>query len=159
MNNSRKLLLVEFWISLFICFCTIILFENALLPSGGWVDNKVQEYYVAIVMELLTITLIPLSLRLFKFGFVKRQLSSSPTHALGTWGSMRLCMLILPMMVNCWLYYMFVNVTFGYMGIIGVLCLCFVYPSKDRCQMEISDNTKQEATKDTANDTSCNTGK
>jgi hypothetical protein len=26
-----------------------------------------------------------------------------------------------------------------YMGIIGVLCLCFVYPSKDRCQMETSE--------------------
>ncbi len=138
MNNSRKLLLVEFWMPLFICLCIIILFENDILLSGGWTENKVQEYYVAIAMELLTIILIPLSLRLFKFGFVKRQLSSSPIHALGVWGSLRLSMLVVPMMVNCWLYYMFMNVAFGYMGIIGVLCLCFVYPSKDRCQMETS---------------------
>lgn len=138
MNNSRKLLLVEFWIPIFICSCIIILFENDLLPSGGWLDNKVQEYYVAIAMELITIILIPLSLRLFKFGLVKRQLLSIPTHALVTWGTVRLCMLTLPMMVNCWLYYMFMNVAFGYMGIIGILCLCFVYPSKDRCQLETS---------------------
>ncbi len=159
MNISRKLLLVEFWIPLFICFCTTILFENDLLPSGGWLDNKVQEYYVAIVMELLTIITIPLSLRLFKFGFVKRQLLSSPVHALGTWGSLRLCMLTVPMMVNCGLYYMYMNVAFGYMAIIGALCLCFVYPSKDRCQLETSDNTKQDATEDTTNDTSYNPGK
>lgn len=138
MNNSRKLLLVEFWIPIFICSCIIILFENDLLPSGGWLENKVQEYYVAMAMELITIILIPLSLRLFKFRFVKRQLLSIPTQALGTWGTVRLCMLTLPMMVNCWLYYMFMNVAFGYMGIIGILCLCFVYPSKDRCQLETS---------------------
>lgn len=159
MNNSRKLLLVEFWIPLFICFCIIILFEGDLLLSGGWLENKVQEYYVAIVMELLTIVLIPLSLRLFKFSFVKRQLSSSPTHALGVWGTLRLCMLTVPMLVNCWLYYMFMNVAFGYMGIIGALCLCFVYPSKDRCQLETSDNTKQETTEGAANNTSNNPGK
>ncbi|HCC87139.1 MAG TPA: hypothetical protein DEQ17_02590 [Prevotella sp.] len=138
MSNSRKLLLVEFWIPVFICFCVIILFENDLLLSGGWLENKVQEYYVAIVMELLTIMMIPLSLRLFKFGIVRRQLLLSPIHSLVTWGTLRLCMLAVPMMVNCWLYYMFMNVAFGYMGIICVLCLCFVYPSKARCQMEAS---------------------
>ena len=47
---------------------------------------------------------------------------------------------------------MYMNVAFGYMAIIGALCLCFVYPSKDRCQLETSDNTKQDATEDTAND-------
>ncbi len=159
MDNSRKLLLVEFWIPLLISFCIIILFENDVLSSGSWIDNKVLEYYIAIAMELLTIVMIPLSLRLFKFGFVKQQLLSDPASALSTWGTVRLCMLTVPMMINCWLYYMFLNVAFGYMGIIGVLCLCFVYPSKDRCQLETSDNTNQKAAEDKANDTSYNSGK
>ena len=28
------------------------------------------------------------------------------------------------------------NVAFGYMGIIGLLCLVFVFPSKTRCESE-----------------------
>ena len=63
MNNSRKLLLVEFWIPIFICFSIIILFENDLLLTGSWIENKVPEYYVAMAMELITIILIPLSRR------------------------------------------------------------------------------------------------
>lgn len=135
-NNLRKMLLLEFWIPVLNCLCIIILYENDLLLSGSWHDNKIDEYYVAIVMELITICLIPLSLRLFKFRIVKQDLQTSEGQMLWKWGSVRLLMLTLPMMVNCWLYYQFMNVAFGYMGIIGLLSLCFVYPSKARCSQE-----------------------
>ena len=94
-------------------------------------------------MELITICLIPISLRLFKFHVVKRAFQSSAEAALRKWGSVRLLMLTLPMLVNCWLYYQFMNVAFGYMGIIGLLSLCFVYPSKARCNQETSDQAEE----------------
>lgn len=76
-HNLRRLLLLEFWIPVLICLCIIILYENDLLLSGNWHENKMDEYYAAIVMELVTICLIPLSLRLFKFHGVKRSIQSS----------------------------------------------------------------------------------
>lgn len=135
-NNPHRLLLLEFWVPVLICLCIIILYENDILLSGGWHDNKINEYYVAIAMEFITICLIPISLRLFKFRGVRRAFQSSADIALQQWGSVRLAMLTLPMLVNCWLYYQFMNVAFGYMGIIGLLSLCFVYPSKARCTQE-----------------------
>lgn len=138
------MLLLEFWIPVLICLCIIILYENDLLLSGSWHDNKMDEYYVAIVMELVTICLIPLSLRLFKFHRVKQDLQTSEGLMLRKWGSVRLLMLTLPMMVNCWLYYQFMNVAFGYMGIIGLLSLCFVYPSKARCSQEEAEASAEE---------------
>ena len=143
-NNLRRMLLLEFWIPVLICLCIIILYENDLLLSGSWHDNKMDEYYVAIVMELVTICLIPLSLRLFKFHRVKQDLQTSEGLMLRKWGSVRLLMLTLPMMVNCWLYYQFMNVAFGYMGIIGLLSLCFVYPSKARCSQEEAEASAEE---------------
>lgn len=143
-NNLRRILLLEFWIPVLICLCIIILYENDLLLSGSWHDNKIDEYYVAIVMELVTICLIPLSLRLFKFHRVKQDLQTSEGLMLRKWGSVRLLMLTLPMMVNCWLYYQFMNVAFGYMGIIGLLSLCFVYPSKARCSQEEAEASAEE---------------
>lgn len=142
-TNPHKLLLLEFWIPVLICLCIIILYENDILLSGGWHDNKLNEYYVAIAMELITICLIPISLRLFKFRGIKHALQSSADTALRQ-GSVRLLMLTLPMLVNCWLYYQFMNVAFGYMGIIGLLSLCFVYPSKGRCSQETSVTSEEQ---------------
>lgn len=141
MNNSRKILFFEFWIYIFICFCIIIIFENDFLLAGSWQDDKVTEYYVAIAMEIITILIIPLSLRLFKFGIVKCKLAICPTTAIRYWGTARLSMLAIPMLLNCWLYYMFVNVAFGYMSIICALSLLFVYPSKDRCDQETANDS------------------
>ena len=42
------------------------------------------------------------------------------------------------MIANTLFYYLFgLNVTFGYMAIILLLCLLLVYPSKRRCMYEV----------------------
>ena len=138
MRNIRRLLQIQFWAPIIICLTIIIPYENDWLIVGALEDDKVLEYYTAIVMELVTICLIPLSLRLFRFKKVKAAFVPSPLEALKRWASVRLAMLTVPMMVNCFLYYQFMNVAFGYMGIIDLLCLVFVYPSKTRCETETS---------------------
>lgn len=147
LKDIRKLLQIEFWAPIVVCLALIIPFENDLLIAGAWQDDKISEYYVAIVMEIVTICLIPLSLRLFKFKAVRAAFRPDPLRALKRWASIRMAMLTVPMMVNCWLYYQFMNVAFGYMGIIDLLCLVFVYPSKTRCESETTlDKDKSEST-------------
>ena len=55
------------------------------------------------------------------------------------WGTIRLLILEVPMLVNTLLYYIYMNTTFGYMAIILLLCLPFVFPSLNRCLAETSD--------------------
>lgn len=136
MKEIKRLLQIEFWTPIIICLAIIVPYENDLFLAGAWQGDKIMEYYIAIAMELITICLIPLSLRLFKFKKVKASFLHDPETALKRWASIRLSMLTLPMMVNCFLYYQFMNVAFGYMGIIDLLCLVFVYPSKTRCESE-----------------------
>ena len=121
MQTIQQKLLLQFWLPVAACLVIIVLSENE-----AWQDSKMAEYYSAIVMELLTICLIPIALRLFKFGFVRRRFTASPTRALLRYGSVRLVMLTLPMLVNTFLYYQFMNVAFGYMAIILLLCMAFV---------------------------------
>ncbi len=83
-------------------------------------------------MEVVTICLIPLSLRLFKCKHVTSAIHSDGDKAMLRWGTVRLVMLCMPMVLNTWLYYQFMNVAFGYMGIIGLLSLAFVYPTRTR---------------------------
>lgn len=135
MDKVRKNLTLGFWLPIAACLLTALVYEADLLQpwDGG---SVVLEYYLTLVMELVTICLIPPAVRLFRFGGVRRALKADGVAALGRWGMVRLAMLALPMMVNTLLYYQFVSVAFGYMAIIGALSMCFVYPSAERCREE-----------------------
>ena len=50
----------------------------------------------------------------------------------------RLLILEVPMVINTLLYYIYMNTTFGYMGIMLLLCLPFVFPTLNRCLAETS---------------------
>lgn len=136
MKETRRLLLVEFWAPVALCLVLVVVYENEWLLPGSLAGDMAAEYYTAIAMELATICLIPLAMRLLRFGRVKSQVCGGDGAGLRRWASVRLAMLTLPMMANTWLYYQFLNTAFGYMGIIGLLCLAFVYPSKARCDQE-----------------------
>lgn len=144
MNKSHRILLIEFWIPIIVCFCMIVLYENDFILSGGLQGDTMTEYRLAIAMELITICFIPVSLRLFRFKSIKCALEKEKANALIRWGSVRILMLALPMVVNCGLYYQFMNVAFGYLGIIGLLSMIFIYPSKMRCVEETKNDTQEK---------------
>jgi hypothetical protein len=57
------------------------------------------------------------------------------------WGIIRLLILEVPMLIDTLLYYIYMNTTFGYLGIMLLLCLPFVFPSVGRCLAETSEET------------------
>ncbi|SES98837.1 hypothetical protein [Prevotella sp. kh1p2] len=137
MKRIQTILTLEFWLPVALSLIIVVLYETEWLADGVWATDKSLEFVIATVMELLTICLIPLALRLFKFKHIHRQLHQAPEDvrwsSLLRYGSLRLNMLCLPLLVNTLLYYLFMNVAFGYMAIILLLCLFFVYPSMARC--------------------------
>ncbi len=135
MNSLNKLKLV-FWAPVAVSIAVVACYESGLLLEGSCADDRLQEYYCALVMELLTIVLIPLALRLFRLSWVERSIKADPSRRLPVWRYVRMAMLSVPMMANVLLYYQFVHPSFGYMAIIGLLSLSFVYPSAARCQSE-----------------------
>ena len=62
--------------------------------------------------------------------------------ALLKWGMLRLLILEVPMVSNTYLYYMYMNATFGYLAIILLLCLPFVFPTQSRCIAETTEEDK-----------------
>ncbi len=71
MEKVRKLLLAEVCLSAFIVLAIVILFESNVLAAGGWPSDKNSAQYVILqfCMQLLTISVIPLSLYFFKYKF------------------------------------------------------------------------------------------
>ena len=114
----------------------VVLFETDVLPSGLMATEKQTEFLLTTLMELLTLASVYMALRLFKFDKVHQELVTRKADGLRRWGLIRLAILLLPMPLNTVLYYLFMNTTFGYMAIILVICLPFVYPSEARCEAE-----------------------
>lgn len=136
MRRTYKVLNTIFIASLCMAAAMVLLFETDILPDGiCHTATGASEFVWATIMELLTICIIPVALRLFRFRHIAERLVSA--EALLNWGALRLLMLCVPMVLNTLLYYMYMNVAFGYMGIILFLCLFFIMPTRARCESEV----------------------
>ena len=113
---------------------TAFVFETGVATEGPMAGmHHPSEFALLMTMELLTIAIIPTALKLFRFKTVQTQLRQQHGEALKKWGTTRLLMLGLPMLLNTLLYYIYLNTSFGFMAIILALCLPFVWPSEQRC--------------------------
>lgn len=120
----------------------IVLYESGVLESGVLADSKQTEFLAMTGMELTSLAGAFLGLRLFKFQKIHDALLTQKEPALLRWGMLRLLILEVPMVSNTYLYYMYMNTTFGYLAIILLLCLPFVFPSLSRCIAETTEEDK-----------------
>lgn len=137
MKRIRNILMAEMLSCITITLAIIILYETEIILPGSLADDQNTEFLVVSLMEILTICMVPLSLRLFKFKRVRQSIVSDGGHRLAKWGSIRIMMVCMPMIANALFYYLYgFNVAFGYMGIICLICLVFINPTMSRCISE-----------------------
>ena len=115
----------------------IAMYETEMVLEGYYAGYVTAEFLCATIMEILTICLIPLALRLFKFGAVRNDIQQNGIRGHYRWALTRMLMLILPLLVNTMLYYLFIKVEFAYMAIILFISLAFIIPTKARCESEL----------------------
>ena len=123
-----------------IALAIVVLYELDVLESGALADSKQTEFVALTVMELTTLAIAFLGLRLFKFPMIHTQLVTEKEPAMLKWGLLRLFVLEVPMIVNTYLYYIYMNPTFGYLAIILLLTLPFVMPTVSRCLDETDEH-------------------
>lgn len=144
MKNTRKRLASIFWAIPVAGLAIALLFESEMVMPG-WMAGAADAEYIALsLMVLVTLGAIPSALRLFKTAKVGTELTARKEAALLKWGTVRLGMLGVPFVVDTFLYYMFMRPAFGYLAIILLICLIFVYPSEDRCASEVENLTDDE---------------
>ena len=125
----------------------VLLCETGIITDGILAGtDTATEFMVTTVVQLLTIALIPTALRLLKFGRVEADLKRRHGLALRQWGMLRLGILELLLVLNTTLYYAYLNTSFGYLAIIVMLCMPFVWPSKQRCIAEAFVNEDEMST-------------
>ena len=127
MEKTALRLKILFFAALLAVGIVVVLFETGILAEGMCAHDKRMEYFAAVAVELLTLIAVPLALRMFKFGAVRRRLCEDKEHALAFWGTIRILILSLPMVMSA---------LFGYIAIILLISMLFIYPSMERCVSE-----------------------
>ena len=146
MKRIQKILLLNYLFSLGLSLLWVVLNENDVFEFVGTLHTDANsDFMLTSVMEIITICSIPIALRLFKFGAIRETVRKDNSQLHSTFlafSLVRLDMLLVPMLVNAVLYYLFMNVAFGYMAIILFLACFFVFPSQERCEKEYNDMLK-----------------
>ena len=139
MKKVSKQLMAFYVAQVALAVVAVIIFELDLLPVGVMAEDKQSDFILTFVMELLSLGGAFLGLRLFKFKAIHNDLVNRKEKAMWKWGMLRLLILEAPMVVNTLLYYIYMNTTYGYLAIIMLLCLPFVFPTLNRCLAETSE--------------------
>lgn len=129
MNKTINLLRTVLIANVGVAVVIAALYELDILPSGMLAGRPQDEFLSTISMELITIVFIPVALRLFKTKDVEKRLEEGNIKAFRKWGLVRILMITIPLVLNTLLYYSFMNTTFGYMALILLICLPFIYPA------------------------------
>ena len=129
MNKTINLLRTVLIANVGVAVVIAALYELDILPSGMFTGRAQDEFLSTISMELITIVFIPVALRLFKTKDVEKRLEEGNIKAFRKWGLVRILMITVPLVLNTLLYYSFMNTTFGYMALILLICLPFIYPA------------------------------
>ena len=129
MKKTVNILRTLFIASVGIAVVVAALYELDILPTGVLADRPQDEFLCTIAMELVTIVFIPIALRLFKTKDVDRRLDEGDIKTFKTWSIVRILMITVPLLMNTLLYYSFMNTAFGYMALILLICLPFIYPA------------------------------
>lgn len=144
---TQRILMTNFLFVVVLALLLVVLYETGVLESTNLAADAHLVFFLQVFMELMSIVAIPLALKLFALKAVRSRLVEGKADSLLRWGTLRLNLLCLPMLVDLFLYYQTMSPTFGYMAIILLLCLFFVYPSMSRCFEETEptdDHLKEE---------------
>ena len=141
MKKTQTLLMTVFWGLLLVAALLYIACEYLNFDFSYLSDTSEQtRYVVSTVMILATLAVLPMALRLFKKRKVHAELISLREVALRKWGLVRLVLLGDMLIINTMLYFLFgFESSFGYLAVVLLLAMPFVYPSMDRCLAEVEE--------------------
>ncbi len=144
MNKTRNILMTLLASAIILELAIVVLYENNVLEAGLLYMDGDEDFMLTTLMEVLTILAIPVSLQLFRIKSIKQRLVEGREKALLKWGTLRLLILIIPMLLDTLLYYMTAfTATFAYMALIPLVALIFFVPTKGRCEYDVTNDVEE----------------
>ena len=138
-----KRLKIEFVAVWCLVLLLVVCYEVGLFTEGIFVGDVRMDYILTTIGILLTIVMIPLSLRLFNLNLVKRISKLSTFEALKSyrrWSEVRLSLLLVAALLNMSIYYLTLNTTGLFCSLMALLATFFCIPTKERLFKELDLN-------------------
>ncbi len=138
-----KRLKIEFVAVWCLVLLLVVCYEVGLFTEGIFVGDVRMDYILTTIGILLTIVMIPLSLRLFNLNLVKRISKLSTFEALISyrrWSEVRLALLLVAALLNMSIYYLTLNTTGLFCSLMALLATFFCIPTKERLLKELDLN-------------------
>lgn len=145
-NRLLRYLQVEYASVWVLPLLLVTLYETGVMTEGTCAGDVRMEYVLQTVGILLTVGLIPLSLRLFSLSLVRNVKRLSLPEALKSyrrWSEVRTGMLLVPVLVNLSFYYLTLNNTGVLCAMMALLASLFCVPTRKRMLDEL-DLVKEE---------------
>jgi len=142
LKQTQRKLLVLFWAQLAVPALVYVCGEFLQVDMAFLSDaSPAVRYTVSTVMILASLALIPLALKLFRIARIHADLVGRGAAALSKWGCVRLLILGDLLCLNTIFYYLFgFEPAFGYLAVVTLLTLPFVYPTMNRCLTETEED-------------------
>lgn len=124
----------------------VVLYETGVLTEGTFAGDARMDYIFQTVGILLTIGLIPLSLRLFSLSLVRyvRQLSLPlALRSYRRWSEVRAGLLLVAALVNLSFYYLTLNTAAVWCALMALIASLFCVPTRKKLMDEL-DLVKEE---------------
>jgi hypothetical protein len=137
MKKVQKQLRILYWVilALSLAMMAVVLVINSgmgpLLPN-----DDTTQFIFSMVCVLFMLVIVPTGLRLFKFGFVAREVAKDPVPKYQSYAIARLASFNGVMMFSAIGYLLNGAPSFFYIYVILLLAYVLIYPSMDRCQRE-----------------------
>lgn len=138
-----KRLKIEFVAVWCLVLLLVVCYEAGIFTEGVFVGDARMDYILTTIGILLTIVMIPLSLRLFNLNLVKRISKLSTFEALKSyrrWSEVRLALLLVAALLNMSIYYLTLNTTGLFCSLMALLATFFCIPTKERLLKELDLN-------------------
>ena len=138
-----KRLKIEFVAVWCLVLLLVVCYEAGIFTEGLFVGDARMDYILTTIGILLTIVMIPLSLRLFNLNLVKRISKLSTFEALKSyrrWSEVRLALLLVAALLNMSIYYLTLNTTGLFCSLMALLATLFCIPTKERLLKELDLN-------------------
>ena len=139
-NKTVKYLQAEYIMMWILPVVLVILYETGIMTEGNYAGDTRMDYILQTIGILLTVGLIPLSLRLFSLSLVKRVKQLSLPYALSSyrrWSEIRLGLLVVPVLTNLSFYYLTLNTTGLFCAALSLIASLFCVPTRKRVWDEL----------------------
>ena len=142
-NYIVKKLRLLFFTFIALSVIVVITGESWWRFQGFLEDSHLAEFILQMIFTLLTLGIVYGGLRMFSLKAVEKKIYHSDISCYFKLSIIRICTMGGIMLLDTLLYYAFMWAGFGYLAIILLISMFFVWPSTARVEQECRQEEKQ----------------